>query len=228
LGITLKPSSAFHPQTNGQTNGQTERINAELEQYLRLYIDWAQDDWVDWLPLAEFAGNNLVSESTGVSPFFANYGFHPRMGVEPARPYPPNITDAQRREIFRAREIAERFKTVLDYVTALAKQSQDRYEESANRRRRDAPAYKVGDKVMLDTRNCKTGRPSQKLEPRWEGPFEVTKVSSHAVTLRLPANMKIFNTFHVSMVRPFPGGGIPGQEATQRDVRAALPPDQIK
>ena len=73
LGVALKPSSAFHPQTNGQT----ERINAELEQYLHLYVDWAQDDWVDWLPLAEFAGNNAVSETTGASPFFANYGFHP-------------------------------------------------------------------------------------------------------------------------------------------------------
>lgn len=50
LGITLRPSSAFHPQTNGQT----ERINAELEKYLRSYISWAQDDWADWLPLAEF------------------------------------------------------------------------------------------------------------------------------------------------------------------------------
>jgi hypothetical protein len=36
-------TSGFYPQTNGQT----ERINAELEKYLRLYVDWAQDDWVD-------------------------------------------------------------------------------------------------------------------------------------------------------------------------------------
>ena len=63
-------------------NGQMERINAKLEQYLRLFVDWAQDDWVDWLPLAEFAGNNTTSETTRVSPFFANYGFHLRIGVE--------------------------------------------------------------------------------------------------------------------------------------------------
>ncbi len=81
---------AFYPQTNGQI----ERINAELEQYLRLYVDWAQDDWVDWLLLAEFAGNDAVSETTGVSPFFANYGFNPRMGVEPAKPCPPELSNA--------------------------------------------------------------------------------------------------------------------------------------
>jgi transposase InsO family protein len=216
LAVELRPSSAFHPQTNGQT----ERINAELEQYLRLFVDWAQDDWVDWLPLAEFAGNNTTSETTGVSPFYANYGFHPRMGVEPAKPCPPNLTEAQRREFFRASEIANRFKAVWDYVTALSKQAQDRYEEAANRNRNDAPVYQVGDYVMLNMRNYKTGRPSKKLEPRWEGPFEVIKASSHAVTLKLPANMKIFNTFHVSLVRPFVKEGIPGQEEVQQDVRA--------
>lgn len=217
LAVTLRPSSAFHPQTNGQT----ERINAELEQYLRLFVDWAQDDWADWLPLAEFAGNNTVSETTGVSPFFANYGFHPRMGVEPAQPCPPTLTDAQRREFFKASEIANRFQAILEKVTALAKQAQDRYEEGANRRRSDAPAYKVGDQVMVNTKNFKTGRPSQKLEPRWEGPFPVTKASSHAVTLKLPANMRVFNTFHVSLVRPYRNKeGIPGQEQTAGDVRA--------
>jgi hypothetical protein len=85
LAVTLKLSSPFHPQTNGQT----ERINAELEQYLRLFMDWAQDDWVDWLLLAEFAGNNTTSKLTEVSPFFTNYGFHPRMGVEPTQSLPP-------------------------------------------------------------------------------------------------------------------------------------------
>lgn len=74
---------------------------------------------------------------------------------------------------------------------------------------------------MLNMKNYKTGRPSAKLEPRWEGPFKVTKASSHAVTLQLPANMRIFNTFHVSLVRPYRGeDGIPGQEDTERDVRA--------
>lgn len=74
---------------------------------------------------------------------------------------------------------------------------------------------------MLDTRNISTGRPSEKLAPRWEGPFEITKASSHAVQLHLPANMKVNNTFHVTLVRRWdPEAGIPGQEATERNVRA--------
>lgn len=217
LGITLRPSSAYHPQTNGQT----ERINAELEKYLRSYISWAQDDWADWLPVAEFAGNNTISETTGVSPFYANYGFDPRIGVEPATPCPPAYSTHQKAEFFKAAEIAERFRNVLDQVSTLSRQAQDRYELNANTKRTDAPKYKAGDQVLLDTRNLTTGRPSEKLAPRWEGPFEILKASSHAVQLNLPANMKVNNTFHVTLIRRWdPGAGIPGQQATEQNVKA--------
>jgi hypothetical protein len=67
-------------------DSQTERMNAVLEQHLRAYVSYMQDDWLDWLPLAEFAANSMFSETIGLSPFFANYGFHPRLGVEPIKP----------------------------------------------------------------------------------------------------------------------------------------------
>src|SRR4051794_15927973 len=53
-------STAFHPQTDGQT----ERQNQVLEQYLRAYVDYQQDDWVTMLPMAEFTYNNSVHSST--------------------------------------------------------------------------------------------------------------------------------------------------------------------
>jgi len=66
-------STAFHPQTDGQT----ERQNQMLEHYLRCYINYRQDDWVKWLPQAEFAYNNAAHSLTGTSPFFAMYGYNP-------------------------------------------------------------------------------------------------------------------------------------------------------
>ena len=76
MGIENNPSTAYHPQTDGQT----ERMNQELEQYLRLYINHHQNDWVDWLSIAEFAHNNRVHSATGYSPFYINCGFHPSNG----------------------------------------------------------------------------------------------------------------------------------------------------
>ena len=76
LGIQTKLSTAFHPQTNGQT----ERMNQEVEQYLRFFIKHRQKDWPEWLAMAEFAINNKVHTATKVSPFMANYGKKVRMG----------------------------------------------------------------------------------------------------------------------------------------------------
>ena len=54
LGIKTKLLTAFYPQIDGQT----ERMNQELEQYLRFFIEHRQKDWPEWLAAAEFAVNN--------------------------------------------------------------------------------------------------------------------------------------------------------------------------
>ena len=81
LGIQTKLSTAYHLQTDGQT----ERVNQELEQYLRVFIDHRQEQWPDWLGTAEFAYNNKVHAATKILPFKVNYGQDPRMGFEGRR-----------------------------------------------------------------------------------------------------------------------------------------------
>jgi hypothetical protein len=54
-----------------------------MEQYLRAYVNYQQDDWAHFLPMAEFAAHNHVSETTRISPFFANYGLNPKIDFEP-------------------------------------------------------------------------------------------------------------------------------------------------
>jgi len=69
LEIQTKLSIAYHPQTDGQT----ERINQKLEQYLRVFIDHRQEQWLDWLEMAEFVYNNKIHTATKILPFKANY-----------------------------------------------------------------------------------------------------------------------------------------------------------
>jgi transposase InsO family protein len=71
MGTTRNLSTAFHPETDGHT----ERTNATLEQYLRAYCNYQQTNWKQLLPIAEFWYNNVKSESTGVTPFYANFGY---------------------------------------------------------------------------------------------------------------------------------------------------------
>jgi hypothetical protein len=90
LDMTLHFTSRYHPEGNGQT----KRTNQTLEQYLRIYCNYQQDNWSELLPLAEFAYNNAPSATTGVSPFFANKGYHPNISIHPER----DLSSARARE----------------------------------------------------------------------------------------------------------------------------------
>ena len=71
LEVYYKLSTAYYVQTDGQT----ERLNQVLEQFLRYYVNYEQTNWVELLPAAQIVYNSAVISITGVSPFFANYGF---------------------------------------------------------------------------------------------------------------------------------------------------------
>ena len=78
MGTKQKLSTSYHPQTDGQI----ERTNQTIEQYLRCYLNYEQDNWVKLLPMAQFAFNNSALV-TRISPFYANFGKHPNMMKEP-------------------------------------------------------------------------------------------------------------------------------------------------
>jgi len=81
LGVRLSSSTAWHPQTDGQT----ERINQELDQFLRLFVNERQNDWYDLLLIAEFQHNNHVHSATQQPPSLLNTGRIPHMGFEPSQ-----------------------------------------------------------------------------------------------------------------------------------------------
>ena len=83
LKIKGNPSTAYHPQTDGQT----ERVNQEVKEFLAMFVNDRQDDWSKWLALAQFCHNDREHSATKYSPFFLNYGYHLRKGIEPKREY---------------------------------------------------------------------------------------------------------------------------------------------
>ncbi|KAL5596456.1 uncharacterized protein BROUX77_007140 [Berkeleyomyces rouxiae] len=192
LGIKQNLSTAFHPQTDGQT----ERVNSILEQYLRGYTYYRQDNWADLLPLAEFSYNDSESSSTMLTPFFANHGFHPRSGRESL---PVSVEKGPLRNFVKELDnICQFLKTEITW-------SRERMTEYANRHKSSAPLLREGDLVWLLSRNIRTTRPSKKLDFKKLGPFKILrKVSSHAYELALPATMKVHPVFHVCLLEPFP------------------------
>ena len=65
-------------------------MNQIIESYLRCYVNYRQDNWVSLLPLAEYAYNSSATDTTKVSPFFANYGYNPSAYHEATKPESDN------------------------------------------------------------------------------------------------------------------------------------------
>jgi len=170
LGIQMKLSTAYHPQTDGQM----ERINQELEQYLRVFIDYRQEQWPDWLGTAEFAYNNKIHIATKISPFKVSYGQDPRMGFE-----------GRRKGKYKAAEkFVERMKKIQEEAKAALEKAQEEMKKFANRRQEEGEEYKVGDLVLLSTKDLKwqmKGRRSEKLTEHFVGPYKVKGIVSSNV-----------------------------------------------
>jgi len=190
LEIQTKLSTAYYPQMDGQM----ERINQELEQYLRVFIDHRQEQWLDWLGTAEFVYNNKVHATTKTSLFKANYGQDPKMGFEGRR---KGKYEAVEKFVERMRKIQEKVKAVLG-------KAQEKMKKFANRKRREEEEYRVGDLVLLSTKDLKwqiKGRRSEKLTKHFVGPYKVKGiVSSNAIELELPKSIKIHPVVNVSRV----------------------------
>lgn len=190
LQVNPAPSTAFHPQTDGQV----ERINAILEDYLRHFVSENQDDWSKWLAIAEFSYNNTTSSSTQFSPFFAVHGYHPRYnslvassGVPAADSFIQHIQDIQ---------------VQLCKNLTKAKEAQSRFY---NKGQRIDVTYHPGDLVWLSRKHIKTRRPNSKLDVRRLGPFRVRRmVGKNAAELELSKGFsRLHPVFNVALLMPF-------------------------
>jgi hypothetical protein len=150
IGTQSALSTAYHPQTDGQT----ERTNQEIEQYLRVYISLAQDDWVEWLASGEFAYNNWEHTSTKQSPFFLEYGRHP---ITPAKPKASTQNPS-------ADEFIKNLETAREAARRALEDTAERMKKYADRKRSEEKEFQIGDKVWLDAEHLNTGRPSKTLD----------------------------------------------------------------
>lgn len=85
-------------------DGQTERVNQVVEQYIRMYTNYNQDDWLDLLDKAEFTYNNSEHASSKTTPFYANFGYHPINPSAPTQPISNPIAKAHLEQLFNIRE----------------------------------------------------------------------------------------------------------------------------
>lgn len=196
LEVRLKMSTAHHPQTDGQT----EVMNRIVEEYLRLYCNFRQDDWDDHLDTAEFAYSSSIFQATGLTPFHMDLGWTPKT--------PMDLLDSTQSVNVQSVEdlqltLREIFKDVTASYASVREQQRSRIQSKFTE-----PNYKEGDLVMIRTSSFRDhfsrARPSEKLRSKWIGPFKIIKlVGKNAVRLELPTTMRIHPVVNVSHTKPY-------------------------
>ena len=156
--------------------------------------------------MAEFAYNNTISATTGITPFFALYGQHPRWIIK-QNP----ITKAPTPAILG--KWANQLENLNTYLKSEMVYAQAIQAEQSDKDHLPAPAYKIGDEVWLLRRHIQPTRPSSKLDFKRLGRFKITqKISSHAYKLNLPASMMCHPVIHVSLLEPAASNPLVGQK----------------
>ena len=139
------------------------------EQYLRLFVEHRQKDWLEWLALAEFTVNNKIYTAIKMSPFMANYGKEMRMGGDIRR----------KGKVESATEFVQRMKKVQEEAEAALKKTQEDMKRYVDRERKEMEEWKKGEQVLLSTKDLVfKERPTKKLTERYVGPYVIEEVVS--------------------------------------------------
>jgi len=173
-------------------DGQTERVNQEVEQFLQLFVNQWQDDWYEWLAIAEFSYNDQIHASTCSSPFMMDMGQNPRLGIEPLREL----------HLETLNDFASRMEAAMKEACLALSQAVDDMARFYDAHQREGPLYMVGDKVCLNGQNITTTCLMKKLDHKWLGLYPVDKVISwNAYRLKLPSSFgQIHPMFSVTLL----------------------------
>jgi transposase InsO family protein len=192
-------SSSYHPQTDGIT----EKENDIIENCIRAFTNYQQDDWNEYLPDFELAINAAISDSTGLSPYFLDTGYEPFLPLSITREVENKPTDKT------ARDLIEKLDFIKTKTQILFAQAQEKQAKYANEKRRDIE-FQEGDYVMLNSDfvydPIHTDRPSRKLANKWLGPFRIMKkISRVAYKLFIPKedNIKVHPVIHIANLKQF-------------------------
>jgi hypothetical protein len=195
-GTSLRYSTAYHPETDGQT----EVVNRCLEAYLRCFASDRPRTWYKFLHLAEFWHNSSFHSAIQMTPFQALYG-RPPPGIPD---YVPGSTI-----IGSLDSTLQQQQQILQLLKINLKASRQSMQDKANKKRSEC-TFDTGDWVLLRLRPYRQQtvhrRNSQKLAKRYFGPFKVRRrIGAVAYALELPASSRIHPVFHVSLLRKYHG-----------------------
>jgi hypothetical protein len=146
------------------------------------------------LLMAEYAYNNSVTSAPAISPFYANYGYHPRTNWQ---------TEVEAQNGW-SHNYVNWISSVYELCKENLQKTGDRMGRYWNWGKKEPPKYEVGDLVILKGTNLKTRRASNKLDNKLHRLFQVKKViTPTAIQVTLPRSWEIHNVFYINLLDPY-------------------------
>ena len=146
------------------------------------------------LPTAQLAYNSTSTSTTGISPFFANYGYNPSASLK-ARGM-VKVAEKAKITVKKLKDLHQELTRDIEWMSL-------RSSLYYNNKRLEGPRLREGNQVYLLRRNVKIVRPSDKLDHRKLNPFKIVRnIKNVSFELQLPPTMKIHPVFYISLLEP--------------------------
>ena len=189
LSIRHASITVYH----SQGNGQTEQLNQLLKAYLRIYVNWEQNDWEKWLDLTEMTYNNFWHNVTEISFFFANYRWHSLMKVL------WELSDELLNELWvtaHTDHMTELYQTLITHLIKINQMMSWYYDQYHQIKK-----FEIEDLIWLRIINICTWRSFKKLNFKKAEPFWVTeRIDTQVYELKLSDMMKIHIIFFIDLL----------------------------
>jgi hypothetical protein len=216
-GVKLNLTIAFHPQSDGQS----EAVNKVITMYLRCLAGDRTQQWLQWLPWAEYCYNTNFHSSLRLTPFSVVYGREP--------PSLRAYTQGEARLPVVHQQLMERDEFICQVQERL-EHAQNHYKLQYDRNHRELkfhPGYWVWMRLLHRPVTSLNVAGRGKLGPKFYDPFQVReRVGDVAYKLLLPPRAKLHDTFHVGLLKKFHGAtpSGPGVLPPVHHGRACLEP----
>ncbi len=199
LKIDAKLSTTYH----FEIDDQIEKVNAVMKHYLRVFINYMQNDWVKWLSEVKFVVNNTSSSITLASFFLINSSQNSCLNFKSFEFLLKNLTSQAWNKLINVEEFIKKMKKLTEHLCDEMLIAQIIYEFNVNLFRCSCSRYFIEDEVWLNARNLNIARFAVKLDDHNVDFFKIKHVfknNSLIIELNLSVFMKIHSIFYIILL----------------------------
>lgn len=202
LGVRQALTPAYHPEAN-----PAERKNRDMKQRLAMILGLEHRKWPEVLSQTRFALNTAYNSGTGETAAYLMFARNLRSPIDVN--HDMRTIAAKENFVPQITPYLRNFGHILQRVRYRVEEQQDARKEVADKQRRPAPSFKVGDLVLVDSHalsNTAKGFTS-KFAPRRNGPFVVAEFVSPTTFLLRDSLGVTVGKYHTSTLTPYHGRG---------------------